>query len=356
MSRHASRDAFVPTPAQLVAPDGALFHDRRGEPVPLPEAAAPLADTHGHLTSSHGVDAACAICRAALAGVRLLVVPLDPVEDLSRGRWASAHELLAWLDEQVGRAAGLLEALSGRGLVPPPAPVGWEGAPELVDNVRIVAGAHPYGAAALDAAALRELDALLDSPRCAGVGEIGVDLGPYNELGPEVQRRALERQLAVARERGLPVELHIRDAKGDATHAAHALAARVLEETGVPEAGCDLHCFTDGPDVLGPFARLGCHVAFGGAATFASSGAVRDAVASCPDDLLLSETDSPYMAPVPLRGQTCEPAMVALSASLVADVRAERLARPRRETYDSLWRNACALLGAGPTEGEPDGR
>ena len=108
MSRSKASYEFTPTLDMPVAPDNALFHNKKGEIVPVPVALAPLADTHGHLTSSHGIDAACAICRAALAGVRLLVVPIDPVDDLSRGRWATAQEVLSWLDGVIAPAAALL--------------------------------------------------------------------------------------------------------------------------------------------------------------------------------------------------------------------------------------------------------
>ncbi len=346
MSRSKASYEFTPTLDMPVAPDNALFHNKKGEIVPMPVALAPLADTHGHLTSSHGIDAACAICRAALAGVRLLVVPIDPVDDLSRGRWATAQEVLSWLDGVIDTAAALLDVCVQRGLEPPVF-AGWPDVPNLLDSIYIVAGAHPYGAADLDRNALRELEVLLKSPRCVGVGEIGIDFGPYNSLDAEVQRKAFEQQLHIACEHNLPVELHVRNAKEDDKRAAHALVAEVLEAQGMPQVGCDLHCFTENPSVVDTFSQLGCHMAFGGAATFASSDEIRDAVAACPQELLLSETDSPYMAPVPLRGQTCEPAMVACNTACIAQVRSERLGETKQDTYTSVWKNACSFFGIG---------
>ncbi len=327
----------------LTLEDGHLFHDRRGRPCELPTSPAPLADTHGHLTSFSRHDPSTAICRAALAGVRLLVVPVDPVDEVPR-LFPSAAAYLSWIDEQVERATERLDECAAHGFAPP-GPAGYPALPPLVERVRIVAGAHPYGAARLDDAALSCLGDFLASPRCAGVGEIGLDFGPYNELPADVQEVALRRQLAVARDRGLPVELHIRDGQDPDDHSAHDLAARVLAEEGVPPAGCDLHCFTDGPEVMAPFVRLGCHIAFGGAATFKRSDDIRDAVAACPAELLLSETDCPYMAPVPLRGEECEPAMVAFSAACIATAREDAGVATRDETYAALWQNACALLG-----------
>lgn len=327
--------------SELSLADGALFHDRKGRACPVPEPLAPLADTHGHLTSFRRSDPADALVRAALAGVRLLVVPVDPVSEIPR-KWGTAAELLSWLDERVERARAGLAACVERGFLPP----SFEGydAPDLLDNVRIVAGAHPYGSAGLDDEALSRLHELVASPRCVGVGEFGLDYGPYNEVPADVQEAAFRRQLRLAHELGLPVELHIRDAVGDPRAGAHEDAARILAEEGVPEAGCDLHCFTSDVKVMEDFARLGCHVAFGGAVSFSRSDDIREAAAFCPERLLLTETDSPYMAPVPLRGEECEPAMVAYTASVVADVREASGRGGRQATYDALWRNACELL------------
>ena len=155
---------------------------------------------------------------------------------------------------------------------------------------------------------------------------------------------AFVEQLRIAHARKLPVELHLRDEEDGVHTTGHDLALDVLRSVGVPEAGCDLHCYTSGPDVMEPFVELGCHVAFGGAATFARSEDIRAAAAACPEHLLLSETDSPYMAPVPLRGMECEPAMVAFSAACVAQVREEVGVAMRAQTYRVLWDNANQLL------------
>ena len=323
----------------LTLDDGVLFHNRKGRAIELPQPLAPLADTHGHLTSFRKHDASIAICRAALSGVRMLVVPIDPVDEFPR-KFEDAPAFLDWLARQVDEASRRIERCAERGLVPPTFDEGAFGkvAP-LVENVRLVAGAHPYGAAELTDEALSRMDALLASPLCVGVGEIGVDFGPYNELPADVQERALRIQLRRAHELDLPVELHVRDNPEDESCQAHALVARVLEEEGVPRRGCDLHCFTQGPEVMRPFVDLGCHIAFGGAMTFNRSEDIRLAAAECPSELLFVETDSPYMAPVPLRGEECEPAMVAFSAGRLADVRAEA-GHTRQATYDALWRNA----------------
>lgn len=337
----------------LTLEDGELFHTKKGKPRPAPKPLAPLADTHGHLTVLRSHDPALAIARAALAGVRLLVVPIDPVGDCGYsteepGPVRTPADLIAFLDEAWELAEQLMGEFAEKGLVPP-AFEGYEllpGATERLPlDLRFVAGAHPYGAPVFDDACEARLRELLAGERCVGVGEIGLDFGPYNEVEPEAQLEVFERQLRMAHELNLPVELHVRDAADDEAATAHAQAADLLRRVGVPLAGCDLHCFTSGPEVLAPFAELGCHVAFGGAATFNKSEDIRDAAAACAGHLIVTETDSPYMAPVPLRGEECEPAMVAFTAACVAQTRADAGVAAPAETYRALWRNACNLFG-----------
>jgi TatD DNase family protein len=320
-----------------------LFHTKKHKTVEVPAPLAPLADTHGHLTAFRKIDPAQAVARAALVGVRLLVVPVDPADDVQ-----DVPEFLSWFCQIRTAATDLLQQAASRGDVPPTL-ASYEDAPDLVDNVHIVAGVHPYGAQVFmdDPAIRRRLEALLACEDCVGVGEFGLDYGPWNKLPADVQIAAFREQLRIAHERGLPVELHLRDADGDEAAQAHADALRVLGEEGVPQAGCDLHCFTSDVRVMTPFTKLGCHVAFGGAATFARSADIREAAEVCPQGLLLSETDCPYMAPVPLRGLECEPAMVAFTAACVADVREKAGAASREQTYATLWKNANSFFRLG---------
>ena len=331
MSKHHKPSLTAAELHELTLQDGVLFHNGKGKPVALPQASAPLADTHGHLTHFRQHDAAVALARAAAAGVRLLVVPLDPTDDAH-----DARATLAWLDELEVRAADELSRLVSAGACV---------ADAQLPDLRIVAGTHPYGAPVLDVAALRQLDLLLDDARCVGVGEFGLDFGPWNEAPADAQVQAMRTQLRIAHERALPVELHLRDEPNGSAHTGHTLAYQVLREEGVPQAGCDLHCFTHDVQVMRPFVELGCHIAFGGAATFNASDDIRAAAAECPERLLLSETDSPYMAPVPLRGQECEPAMVAFAAATVAEAREAAGVSTREGSYQALWANARAFFG-----------
>ena len=276
-----------------------LFRVKKNRSVEAPAPLAPLADTHGHLTAFRKLSPAEAVARVRDDAAALL-------------KEAEATEACALLDE-----------------------------------LHFVAGVHPYGARKLmeDVGVLRRLESLLEDPRCVGVGEFGLDVGPWSELGLEEQVPALRLQLRMAHERAMPVELHVRDGEGPLATAAHDRSLEVLLEEGVPAAGCDLHCFTSGPEVMTPFVELGCRIAFGGASTFGRSEGIRAAALTCPEHLLLSETDSPYMAPVPLRGQECEPAMVAFTVENLARVREESAGVPRQRTYDALWHNALAFFG-----------
>ena len=189
-------------------------------------------------------------------------------------------------------------------------------------------------------------EALID-PLCAGIGEIGLDYhfdaDDNIEVAPhDVQIACMESQLALASENGVPVELHLRNDAGDEAREAHADAYRVLQEHGVPQAGCVLHCFTEDLPTAERFFGLGCYIAFGGAATFKRNEGIREAFAACPLDRILFETDCPYMAPEPIRGVECEPAMIGFTANALAHDRVERTgedpAAIARAAYDNARR------------------
>lgn len=309
------------------------LRDKKKRVINLPQPLTSLADTHAHLTVFQKTDPAEALVRAALAGLRFLVMPLDPTEDVK-----DVPAFLTWWDEIKEHARAMLEQLEKIGIA-------ISSAKNLFDELYFLAGIHPYGAQIWldDASAHERLDMLLAHPHCLGIGEIGLDFGPYNELPQEVQLETFHQQLRMAHEYNLPVELHLRDGENDSL--GHDLALQLLRKEGVPQAGCDLHCFTSGPEVMKPFVELGCHIAFGGAATFKRSDDIRAAFLACPDELLLSETDCPYMAPTPLRGMECEPAMVALTIDFLAEQRELAGVSSRAETYRNFWCNAHRFFG-----------
>ncbi len=174
-------------------------------------------------------------------------------------------------------------------------------------------GLHPHDASD----GVDEVAALLGSEVTPGdatvvaVGECGLDYH-YEHSPRTAQRQAFAAQIAFAHELGLALVIHARDAWDDLFD--------VLEAEGVPERTV-LHCFTGGPDEVDRCLRAGLYVSFSGIITFKNADDVRRAVARCPLDRLLVETDSPFLAPVPHRGRTNEPSYVPLVGEAVAAVK-----------------------------------
>ena len=180
------------------------------------------------------------------------------------------------------------------------------------------AGLHPHDAsegttetiAFLEAAAARG-DTIERGGRLVAVGECGLDYH-YEHSPRDAQRRAFAEQVDAARRLGLALVVHARDAWGDLFD--------VLDAEGVPERAV-LHCFTGGPDGARRCLDAGMVLSFSGIVTFKSAADVREAVALCPMDRFLVETDSPFLAPVPHRGRANEPAYVPLVGAAVAEVK-----------------------------------
>jgi TatD DNase family protein len=171
---------------------------------------------------------------------------------------------------------------------------------------------HPHNAKHFDAAVADEMRRLAVDARTCGIGEVGLDFH-YDHSPRDDQRAMMRRHLELAGELELPVCIHLRE--------AHAEGLEILRETGVPSAGCVIHCFTEGPDTAERFLDLGCLIAFGGVVTFPKADAVREAVAFVPLERMLLETDCPFLAPAPYRGRTNEPAFVTLTAAAVAGIK-----------------------------------
>jgi TatD DNase family protein len=180
-----------------------------------------------------------------------------------------------------------------------------------VDIVATV-GIHPHHASTADDAAFDVLRGLAREPGVVAIGETGLDFH-YNFSPPDAQRAAFSRSVALARELALPLVVHVRE--------AHEEAAAILARAGATDGV--IHCFTgDRADAL-RYLDLGFHVSVAGIVTFKNADSLRDAVRAIPLDRLLVETDAPYLAPVPYRGQRNEPAFVKEVAEVVASVRNE---------------------------------
>lgn len=287
-----------------------VFYDKKERPHEIVIPAIPVADTHTHVNPARGMDTHQLLQEAKKCGVELVVCPLDPAEDAQQ-----AAKVLAQLEQAI----------------------------QAIPNFtfKILAGSHPYHAAQFSHAH-EAFDLLCASPLCAGIGEIGLD---YTcDVPKEVQWSVFEEQLSYATTNNLVCELHIRDVREDARAQAHRDALAIMQEVGIPQAGCVLHCFTQGPAVMYPFVELGCYVAFGGALTFKKSDEIREAALEVPNHLLLSETDAPYMTPEPLRGIPCRPALVTLTVHCMAQHFEQAGKMTVQETFETLWKNAQKLF------------
>ncbi len=177
------------------------------------------------------------------------------------------------------------------------------------ERVFATVGYHPYSAKDFDDAALQSLRALAGRPGVRAIGEIGLDY--YNVFSPKPeQHTAFERQLELARELGLPVVVHNRDADED----AYAILRNHIGNL----AGCVMHCFGSDAAFAKRCVELGCFVSFAGNLTFPKADRLRGAAQAVPIDRLLVETDAPYLAPQAQRGKRCEPHFVTHTAELLA--------------------------------------
>ncbi len=162
----------------------------------------------------------------------------------------------------------------------------------------------------------RSWSELARHPKVVAIGEAGLDYH-YDHSPRDVQKKSFRTHIAAARETGLPLIIHARDADAD--------IARILEEETVRGAfPFVLHCFTGGADLARRGLALGGYISFSGVVTFKKADALRDIAMAVPSDRLLVETDAPYLAPEPLRGKTNEPAFVAHTAARLADLRGVR--------------------------------
>ncbi len=252
-----------------------------------PSSLVPIADTHAHLDML--ADPALALARAGVHNIRFVEAMVDPLSEEGLGTYRL-------LDEWLLRANVLIRHMSTR-----ICGQGWNSVPK----VRISIGVHPHEAKDYTSDTERAiLDAARD-PRTSAIGEIGLDY--HYDLSPrDVQKEVFTRQVRIAKDLGLPIILHVREAFDD--------AFSIMREVGFPHAGCLLHCYTSDAKEIARWVDAGCYIAFGGALTFKNSDDIRAAARKVPIDRLLTETDSPYMAPAPFRGQNCEPAHVLWSA------------------------------------------
>lgn len=263
-----------------------------------------MIDSHCHLADeAFAADAAEVVSRAERAGLTSVLCVLDASDDaeLARG----------------------------------------DGVAALWSAIRTTAGVHPHRAALfagrVSDAARAVRDRIRRDPRVCAVGEIGLDYH-YQFAPPDLQQQVFAAQIELACEADLPIVVHTREADDD--------TIRLLRERGAGRVRGVFHCFSGDAALASRALDLGFYVSFSGIVTFPKATAIHEAARVVPDERLLVETDSPYLAPVPRRGARNEPAWVVHVAARVADLRqapAVRVAELCRQNYGTLFGPAASF-------------
>jgi TatD DNase family protein len=209
---------------------------------------------------------------------------------------------------------------------------------EAHEEVFACVGRHPNGTEGWDDAAAQRIAELAEHPRVAAVGETGLDF--YRDRAPrDDQRHAFRAHVEIARRVAKPLVIHVRD--GGQTTDGEALAETFellrAEATGVTVI---LHCFSSTALRASEAAEWGWYCSFAGNVTYPKSDGLREAAADVPDELLLVETDAPFLSPQPVRGKRNEPANVVATAEVVAGVRGV----PYAELETMVEENAARLF------------
>ena len=201
---------------------------------------------------------------------------------------------------------------------------------ERFDNVWCSVGTHPHESGKELVTDPAPLLAHTDHPKVVGIGETGLDY--YYELSPRPpQIESFRAHIAAARIAGLPVIVHTRDADDD-------IIAVLEDEMGKGGFTGLIHCFTGTQRLADASLALGLLISVSGIATFKNSGALRDVIKSVPVDRLLVETDAPFLAPVPHRGKTNEPAFVTHTAAMLAELKGVSPGELAAATTDNFFR------------------
>ena len=265
---------------------------RDTSPPPAPEPLrVPVWDAHTHLDLQEAT-VADALSAAAAVGVTTLVqVGIDVPSSVWAAETAAAHD-----------AVHATVALH-----PNEAPRIVLGDPDDWAGQR----REPGGAAALDAA-IAEIERMAALPHVRGIGETGLDYFRTGESGVATQQESFRRHIDIAKRHRKPLVIHDRD--------AHEDVLRVLAEEGAPERVV-FHCFSGDAEMAKVCAEHGYVMSFAGNMTYPSAQPLRDALAIAPLDLILVETDAPFLTPVPFRGRPNAPYLVPVTVRAMAEVK-----------------------------------
>ena len=199
-------------------------------------------------------------------------------------------------------------------------------------DVWATVGVHPHDAGSCDATLEAELVRLASAPRVVAIGEIGLDFH-YDHSPRDQQQEVFRRFIQVARQQKLPIVVHTRTAPEE--------TLQILSEENARDVGGLIHCFSENKPFATRALDLGFDLSFSGIVTFKSARDIQEVAAWAPADRILVETDSPYLAPIPLRGKRCEPAYVLHTARFVAGLRGI----PLEELAQQTSQNAQRRLG-----------
>jgi TatD DNase family protein len=248
-----------------------------------------LIDSHVNLHAPQfDEDREAVIARALAAGVRLMVNICDRVSNFEAVRRVAQH-------------------------------------PDIWCTV----GTHPHEAKEDPDLKAEKLMQMASDPRVVGIGECGLDF--HYDLSPrEVQAQVFRAHVAAARETGLPLVVHTRE--------ADAVMAEILEaEYASGPFRILMHCYTSGAELARRAAALGAWFSVSGIATFKAAEDVRALVREMPEDRIMVETDCPYLAPVPYRGRRCEPAMLPQVLEKLAELRGWSVQEAETRTADAFY-------------------
>ncbi|NQW91894.1 TatD family hydrolase [Curtobacterium sp. VKM Ac-2861] len=247
---------------------------------PLPEAlVVPVYDNHTHMEIADGGDGALDyrehLGRASSVGVRGVV---QVGTDLATSQWSAS---IAAREPRVLAAVAL----------------------------------HPNEAPSLQEQGLLDehlagIEALAALPRVRAIGETGLDFFRTGEDGRDAQIRSFEEHIRIAKEHGLALTIHDRD--------AHDAVVEVLDRVGAPERTV-FHCFSGGPDLARLCAERGWHMSFAGTVTFKNAALLREALVVAPRHLIMVETDAPFLTPTPYRGRPNAPYLIPITLRSMAE-------------------------------------
>lgn len=245
-----------------------------------------MIDSHCHLTAPQFADDADAVIdRARKAGVTTMITISDAMEDIEPCMQLASRQ----------------------------------------EDIFFTVGMHPHHAKLFDAA--RDIPIIRNAAqdkKCRGIGEIGLDYH-YMTSPKDMQQRAFEAQLALAKELDLPAVVHCRDAVEDVWTIVKHVGPKKLV----------IHCCTEKWQDVARFVEAGYLLSFTGIVTYPKSVEIRETVKACSLDRMMVETDAPFLSPVPHRGKRCEPAFVIETAKVIAEIKGVSLEEIDRATTEA---------------------